>query len=113
MALFSSLAKRFKQLLHLISRSLLERRPATEVACGKAVACNDLPDFRFLVDCGAALAADMEDPASFADALRRLATDADLRARLGAAGLRFAAEHGSWDASIARIDRLLGEVAGR
>ena len=83
------------------------------MACGKPIAANDAPDFRFLADCGAAVCAGVEDPAAFASALRALVVSADLRARMGEAGLRYAREHGSWDASIGRVDAVLREAVGK
>ena len=77
------------------------------LACARPIVSGDLPDLRFLEEAGAALCADVEDRGAFTDALDRLARDAELRERMGEAGRRYAAEHGSWDASVGRVEDIL------
>jgi glycosyltransferase involved in cell wall biosynthesis len=53
-----------------------------------------------------------EDSVALADAVERLAGDADLRARLGEAGRQRIAEHFTLDATVAAHERLYDEIAG-
>ncbi|MGH2499014.1 MAG: glycosyltransferase family 4 protein, partial [Candidatus Limnocylindria bacterium] len=78
------------------------------MACGTPVVASDraaLPEA-----CGgAALLADPDDPAAFADALRRAATDPSERERLRVAGLERAAVL-SWERTAALADAAIGEL---
>ena len=81
------------------------------MACGTPVVAANraaLPE-----TCGdAALLVDPDDPAALAEAVLRAATDGAVGAALRAAGLRRAHAF-SWDATAARTDALLSELAGR
>lgn len=82
------------------------------MALGKAILAPDVPNIREVVADGesAALFAP-DDDGAFGAALRRLAEDAPLRARLGA-GARELIESRpfTWDHNAARIERIAGEL---
>lgn len=72
------------------------------MAAGLPVVASDLPAFReYLVDGENALLPPVGDEAALAAAMRRMATDADLRARLAAGGAATARRY-TWAASAAR-----------
>jgi glycosyltransferase involved in cell wall biosynthesis len=74
-----------------------------------------IPDV--VVDGETGLLAPPRDHKALAAALDRLASDADLRRRLGRAGRAFVAEHYSWEENTAQMEALyraaLGEVEAR
>jgi glycosyltransferase involved in cell wall biosynthesis len=72
------------------------------MAMGKPIACYDLPETRFTAD-GAAVYAPSGDVEGLARSLDRLLDDADLRARLGAAGRERAENVLSWEHSEPRL----------
>jgi glycosyltransferase-like protein len=72
------------------------------MAAGLPVVASDLPAFReYLVDGENALLPPVGDEAALAAAMRRMVTDADLRARLAAGGAATARRY-TWEASAAR-----------
>jgi glycosyltransferase involved in cell wall biosynthesis len=54
-----------------------------------------------------------ENRAEFVECLQMLATDADLRRKLGESGRQYIDQHYRWDAVIARLEHLLGRIRGR
>ena len=75
------------------------------MGCGAALACSGRGGLAEVAD-GVCVPIDPDDPASFAEALLRLANDASLRASLSAAGLRRARDHFAGEAAAARLDEL-------
>jgi alpha-1,3-rhamnosyl/mannosyltransferase len=69
--------------------------PLEAMACGAPAACSNIRSLRETT-ADAALLFDPKDPASIAEAIERLITDAGLRSDLRERGLRRAAEY-SWD----------------
>ena len=81
-----------------LPKSLLEA-----AACGRPIVATDVPGCREIARDGVnALLVPPDDPASLADALARLAADAALRQRFGAAGRRLVEENFS--------DRIIGAL---
>ncbi len=78
------------------------------MACGAAVACSGRGGLAEIVG-DAALAIDPDQPASFAQALRRLAGDVELRAAFSAMGLKRARERFSSADALAKLDDLRDE----
>jgi len=76
---------------------------------GKAVLLTRLPTHTQIVDDSVCMLAD-PTPRAFATAIDQLATDADLRARLGAAGRAFVERDHVYPAHRARVDRLYDHV---
>ncbi len=78
---------------------------------------NDLPENLFgegnLRDGQNIVLVNGRDPQSVADALLRLLSDAELRARIGAAGRRFVLECLSWDRIAAQVEDLYKDVLAR
>ncbi|MFT5423082.1 MAG: glycosyltransferase involved in cell wall biosynthesis [Phycisphaerales bacterium] len=79
---------------------------------GKAVLLTDLPTHTQIVDAEVCMLGE-PTPAGFADAIDTLATDADLRARLGAAGRAFVEKDHVFAAHRRRVDRLYDYVESR
>jgi glycosyltransferase involved in cell wall biosynthesis len=79
---------------------------------GKALVATDLPTHTQLVDATVALLA-APTPDAFSDALVRLIVDPALRARLGDAGRRLAAERFTYRAFRARLNGLLDWLESR
>lgn len=80
------------------------------MAAGKAIVTSDLPSVREVIEPGVhALTAQPEDAQSFAQAMRRLLLDAELRARLGAAA-RDRAEAFTWTKRASQIVYLIASV---
>jgi glycosyltransferase involved in cell wall biosynthesis len=78
------------------------------LAAGRAIVASDLPAFREVLQDGAtALLVPPDDPEALAAALRRLADDPTLAARLGRAAFDLAPAY-SWQARAARIEALAG-----
>jgi len=91
-----------------LPKSLLEA-----AACGRALVASDVPGCREIARPGVnALLVPPDDPPALADAIARLATDADMRRRFAAAGRRLAESEFSADKigreTCALYDRLLG-----
>ena len=82
------------------------------MAAGCAIVAPDRPNIREIVQDGAsAVLVAPGDDAGFADAIRRLAGDPDLRQRLGAAAAAAVlAEGRTWDANAARVIDLARKV---
>jgi glycosyltransferase involved in cell wall biosynthesis len=80
------------------------------MAAGRAIVASDLPSIREVLnhDTNALLVAP-GDPAALAAAIRRLATDAALRGRLGAAA-RSAVLDYSWSRRAERLEQLFTQV---
>lgn len=73
----------------------------------------DVPGIRDLIADGrTGLLIEREDPVALADAIRRLADDEVLCARLGEAARTMIVEHFSIDATVAAHERLYDEIAG-
>jgi glycosyltransferase involved in cell wall biosynthesis len=81
------------------------------MAHGTPVVTSDVPALREVAG-DAALAVPAGDAAALATALARLAGDAGLRQRLGAAGRRRASAQ-TWDAAARQLWELYAAVAGR
>ncbi|AXG12803.1 glycosyltransferase [Intrasporangium calvum] len=74
-----------------VCRTVTPLKPIEAMALGRPVVASDLPALAEVVmEPGSGLVAPAGDPHALAAALRRLAADADLMARLGAGGQRFA-----------------------
>ena len=91
-----------------LPKSLLEA-----AACGRAIVASDVPGCREIARPDVnALLVPPDDPPALADAIARLAKDADMRRRFGAAGRRLAESEFSADKigreTCALYDRLLG-----
>jgi glycosyltransferase involved in cell wall biosynthesis len=82
--------------------------PLEAAHAGAALVLSDIPTYRELWD-GAALFAAPEDPAAFADAVDRLAADAELRQELASRG-RYRAEQYSLSAQADRMNRLYQDL---
>jgi sugar transferase (PEP-CTERM/EpsH1 system associated) len=54
-----------------------------------------------------------DDPVEFARCVVRLLRDPGERRRVGGAARAFVEEHHAWEASLTRLERLLGDVAGQ
>jgi glycosyltransferase involved in cell wall biosynthesis len=95
-----------------LPKSLLEA-----AACGRPIVATDVPGCREIALSGVnALLVPPDDPRALAEAIGRLADDAALRQRFGAAGRRLVEERFS-DAVIGReiptlYDRLVGRRPG-
>ncbi|HWF35182.1 MAG TPA: glycosyltransferase family 4 protein, partial [Solirubrobacteraceae bacterium] len=84
--------------------------PLESMATGGAVVCTDAHGNRdFCID-GENCLMPAPDRAAVTDALRRLVEDAELRARLGAAGIKCAIDY-AWPRRIDALERFLIEVA--
>jgi len=80
------------------------------MAAGRAIVASDLPSIReVLANDDTALLVTPGDAAALADAIRRLAGDPSLRARLGAAARRASAEY-SWSRRAERLEALFRQV---
>lgn len=79
---------------------------------GKAVLLTDLPTHTQIVDDTVCMLG-QPTPAGFANAIDRLASDAELRARLGAAGRAFVERDHVYEAHRRRVDRLYDFVESR
>ena len=93
-----------------LPKSLLEA-----AACGRPIVATDVPGCRAIARADLnALLAPPDDPAALADAIDRLAQDADLRRRFGAASRRLAEDEFSSQRigreTVALYDRLLGRA---
>ena len=93
-----------------LPESLLEA-----AACGRPIVATDVPGCRAIARADLnALLAPPDDPAALADAIDRLAQDADLRRRFGAASRRLAEDEFSSQRigreTVALYDRLLGRA---
>lgn len=94
--------------------SNLPSKIATYLASGRPIAASidaATPAAELLRASGGALLVEPEDPAALAQALRRLAADPELRARLGARGRRFAEERLDRRPALERLERALLEAA--
>ena len=81
-----------------VTRTVVPLKPMQAMALSRPVVASDLPALREVVgDPGAGLLVPPENADALADALATLAADPALRARLGAAGHRFAATR-TWSA---------------
>ena len=77
------------------------------LALGRPLVASDVGGFREVVgDHGAGLLVPPDDAAALADALVRVLSDAELRARLGAAARRAAEDSYSWSAAAERTEAL-------
>lgn len=74
---------------------------------GRPVLVTDLPTHTQILDDSVAMLAPPE-PEGFADAIVRLAEDAELRQRLGEAGRAFVERNHTFDAHVRRVDELYG-----
>jgi glycosyltransferase involved in cell wall biosynthesis len=84
------------------------------MAAGLPLVTTDVGHLRHLVQDGVdGLIVPADDPDTLASALRRLAGDAALARRLGAAARRRAVDHCSWDAVAGRILALAAAVAAQ
>jgi glycosyltransferase involved in cell wall biosynthesis len=95
-----------------LPKSLLEA-----AACGRPIVATDVPGCREIARPGVnALLVPVDAPTALADAIDRLAGDAELRRQFAAAGRRLVEEEFSADrigrATVALYDRLLGRGAG-
>lgn len=79
---------------------------------GRPVLLTKLPTHTQIVDNSVCMLAE-PTPEGFADAIGQLAGDAELRARLGAAGRAFVEADHTFAAHCRRIDRLYGHVADK
>jgi glycosyltransferase involved in cell wall biosynthesis len=80
------------------------------MAAGKAIVASNLPSItEVLTDRRSALLVAPGDGDALAEGIRTLATDADLRMRLGAAARCDVAEY-SWDRRAERLEALFREV---
>jgi glycosyltransferase involved in cell wall biosynthesis len=91
-----------------LPKSLLEA-----AACGRPIVATDVPGCREIARANVnALLVPPDDPAGLAEAIDRLASDAELRRRFGSAGRRMVEQEFSSDqigrATVALYDRLLG-----
>jgi glycosyltransferase involved in cell wall biosynthesis len=91
-----------------LPKSLLEA-----AACGRPIVATDVPGCREIARTNInALLVPPDDPAALAEAIDRLASDAELRRRFGSAGRRMVEQEFSSDhighATVALYDRLLG-----
>jgi glycosyltransferase involved in cell wall biosynthesis len=91
-----------------LPKSLLEA-----AACGRPIVATDVPGCREIARANVnALLVPPDDPAALAEAIDRLASDAELRRRFGSAGRRMVEQEFSSDqigrATVALYDRLLG-----
>jgi glycosyltransferase involved in cell wall biosynthesis len=91
-----------------LPKSLLEA-----AACGRPIVATDVPGCREIARTNVnALLVPPDDPEALADALDRVASDADLRRQFGSAGRRMVEEEFSSErighATVALYDRLLG-----
>lgn len=83
------------------------------MAAGLPVVATDIPGYREVVADGVeGLLVPPHDPGALAAALRRVLTDRELAAALGAAGRR-RADGFSWDVVVPRLEAIYGRVAGR
>jgi glycosyltransferase involved in cell wall biosynthesis len=85
--------------------------PLEAMACGTPVVTSNVSSLPEVAG-GAALLVDPYDPASIADAIRRVVTDESLRARMIERGLSRARDF-SWQQSVARTHRIYMEVLER
>ncbi len=85
------------------------------MAAGRAIIAPDRPNIReIVVDGETAVLFDPEQPGRLESAIARLAGDAALRDRLGAAAAREIVRRGrTWDANAARIEAVAEELLGR
>ena len=93
-----------------LPKSLLEA-----AACGRPIVATDVPGCRAIARAGVnALLVPADDAAALADAIDRLAQDAELRRRFGAASRRLAEDEFSSQRigreTVALYDRLLGRA---
>ena len=83
------------------------------LAAGLPVITSDIPVFReYLSDGEGALMVPAGDASALAEAMRRVASDANLRSRLAAAGPAVAGRY-TWEACARRHAEIYREVAGR
>ncbi|MFW6132727.1 MAG: glycosyltransferase [Planctomycetota bacterium] len=83
------------------------------MAAGLPVIATDVPGVRELVGHDrTGLLVEPEDVVGVAEAIERLAGDADLRRRLGRAGRRYVTDHRGIDAAVRAHERLYLDVAG-
>jgi len=83
-------------------------------ACGLPVVAGNLPGVAAVVaDARTGLLAAAGDPAAFADAVRRLALDAPLRARMRTEARAYVQRHHDLPAAAQRLDAILREAVAR
>jgi glycosyltransferase involved in cell wall biosynthesis len=80
------------------------------LAAGRPLVAGALPDLRWVEKLGAGVCVDGSDPAALADAIDALCRDPERRGRMGRAGRDWARAHGSWQAALDRVERVLCEA---
>lgn len=81
------------------------------MACGRAIVASDIPGMReVLGPSGAGLLVPVDDSAALATAIRSLAVDSDLRARVGRQAWAIADERYRIETVLDRIEHVIGEA---
>jgi glycosyltransferase involved in cell wall biosynthesis len=86
------------------------------MSCGRAVAASRISGFQLVMEDGrqGLLVHPARSPERFADALRRLLDEDDLRTRMAAEGRRTALERYAWPRVGAQLEQYYGDLmAGR
>ncbi len=94
-----------------LNRLLWPRKVFEYMAAGLPVLRADYPAWESFAPVGT-VAIDPTDEAAITAALARLATDADLRARLGSAGQQLARERYTWDQDARKLIGLYADLLG-